>query len=32
MRVLNRHVVYRNCEPQTLSESIALDQFLLEIW
>ncbi len=31
MRVLNRHLVYRNCEPQTLSDSIALDQFLLAL-
>lgn len=31
MRVLNRHLVYRNCEPETLSDSIALDQFLLAL-
>ena len=31
MRVLTRHGAYRNCEPQTLSDSIALDQFLLAL-
>jgi putative membrane protein len=31
MRVLNRHLIYRNCEPETLSDHIALDQFLLAL-
>ncbi|MHB8544752.1 MAG: DUF202 domain-containing protein [Leptospirales bacterium] len=31
MRVLNRHLIYRNCEPVTLSDHIALDQFLLAL-
>ena len=31
MRVVDRHAIYRDCEPQTLSEHIALDQFILAL-
>lgn len=31
MRVLDRHQVYRDCVPETLSDHIALDQFHLAL-
>ena len=31
MRVLNRHLIYRDSTPETLSDHIALDQFLLAV-
>lgn len=31
MRCLPRHDIYRNCELETLSDHIALDQFLLAL-
>ncbi|MHB1285161.1 MAG: DUF202 domain-containing protein [Leptospirales bacterium] len=31
MRVLDRHAVYQNCDLQTLSDHIALDQFILAL-